>query len=733
LHTGWNVLLATCMMGLVAGSPGALADGRDEEFGIRTLSTRADMVSGGDVLVQIDVPSNVDPGDVQVDLNGRDVTDAFHAGAIAGSLVGLVEGLALGRNTLAVTSVGRGRAGAPTARLALVNHPITGPIFSGPQQTPFICEPQSFVLPVTGGNLGPALDADCSIATRVDYVYKSTAGTFKPLPNPNIRPADLAQTTTTHGRTVNYVVRVETGTINRAIYQIAMLHDPAIEPPPSLRARPAGWNERLVYSFGGGCRAGYHQGRSTGGAVLAQVGSDLFISRGYAVAASTLNTFVNRCNDVISAETTMMVKEHFIEQLGPVRYTIGTGASGGSMQQHLIAQNYPGLLDGIQPSSSFADTLTFGVPLSDCALLDHAFSTATQQWTFDQKTAVAGWGTWQHCITNRTWNAGYIPNAPPTASAGCDPAIPPALIYDPVTNRGGARCTWHDDMVNVFGRDPRTGFARRSLDNEGVQYGLAAFRTGQIGAEQFVELNERVGGYDVDGNIVAARTVADPKALRIAYQTGRLDSGSGGLGSVPILDFRAYRDDSGNVHDAVRSYITRARLIGANGHAGNQVILTYSPLGTGAGSSAAVTGEALGLMERWLANIANDKSDVGAALKVLRNKPAGLVDACYTIAGEKITDQAICLQLYPLHGNPRLAAGEPLREDVLKCRLKPLDPSEYPQPLTADQVLRLSAIFPQGVCDYSRRGVGQQIIKDTWLSYPLHGDDDEHEDGGEDE
>jgi hypothetical protein len=27
----------------------------------------------------------------------------------------------------------------------------------------------------------------------------------------------------------------------------------------------------------------------------------------------------------------------------------------------------------------------------------------------------------------------------------------------------------------------------------------------------------------------------------------------------------------------------------------------------------------------------------------------------------------------------------------------------------------------------------QQLVKDTWRSYPLHGDDDEHEDGGEDE
>ena len=206
-------------------------------------------------------------------------------------------------------------------------------------------------------------------------------------------------------------MRVETGTINRAIYQVAMLHDAAIEPAPSRDSKTAGWNERLVYSFGGGCRAGYHQGRSTGGAVLAQIGADVFLSRGYAVATSSLNAFVNRCNDVISAETMMMVKEHFIEQFGPVRHTIGTGASGGSMQQHLIAHNYPGLLDGIQPSLSFADTLTFGIPLSDCGLLDHAFNVSTQAWTVDQKTAVAGWSIWQHCITNQSWNAVWTPTS----------------------------------------------------------------------------------------------------------------------------------------------------------------------------------------------------------------------------------------------------------------------------------------------------------------------------------
>lgn len=683
---------------------------------ILTLSTRPDTVSGGDVLVQINVPENVPLNSVAVNLNGLDVTAAFRPGQAPGSLVGLVEGLALGENTLRAKAKGAG-----DAKRELLNHPITGPIFSGPHQVPFICETGTFVLPVTGGTLGPPLDADCSANTRVDYVYRSTDGTLKPLPNPAVRPADLAQTTTTQGRTVNYIVRVETGTINRAIYQISILHDPVTGPTPDPWTTTPGWNGRLLYSFGGGAKAGYHQGRTTGGVLQSVSGGDV-LALGYAMAASSLNVFGNNADDVLSAETMMMVKEHFVERYGVPVYTLGTGSSGGSMQLHSITQNYPGMMAGIAPRNSFPELLTFGIPLSDCALLENAFNTSTLPWTFDQKTAVAGWGTWQHCIVNRTWNAGYKPNGAVTDNAGCDVGIPPALIYDPVTNRGGARCTWHDNLVNVFGRDPRTGFARRSLDNVGVQYGLTAFNAGQIGAEQFLDVNARVGGYDIDGNIVATREVADRKALRIAYKTGRVDSGSGGLASVPIIQYRPYMDDDGNVHDAIRSHSFRARLIAANGNADNHIILVSSRVGTGAGSLAVIEVAVIQLLDHWVENITNDSSNDSAAAKVVRNKPAGLVDACYTVTGQRITDQTVCQQLYPLHANPRLAAGEPLAQDVLKCALKNVNPRDYVPSLTADQLARLKAIFPEGVCDYSRPGVEQKPLAGTWLSYPGPGE-----------
>lgn len=695
--------LTGALVACISASPAALANpallARDPVV-IETLSTKPELVSGGDVLVKVSLASGLSLGSVRVDLNGRDITSAFRPDTQTQTLTGLVSGLRVGENVLEA-SAGRGRS----QKLTVTNHPITGPVLSGPQQQPFICQTESFN--VAGGTLGPALDANCSVATRVDYQYKSTAGGgFKQLLNGNFRPADLAQTTTTDGRSVNYIIRIETGTINRAIYQIAILHDPLVDAEPSFMTRSGGWNERLVYNFGGGCNAGYNQGSNTGGN-----GGDTFLSHGYAVAMSSLNTFGNKCDDVISAETMLMVKEHFIEKFGVPRHTIGTGASGGSMQQHLIGNNYPGLLDGIQPSRSFSDTLTFTLPYMDCGLIDRAFNSSALPWSLEQKTAVSGHSTYEYCTSNiRSWGSRFI-----NPNAQCDSSIPKELVYDPKTNPGGARCTYADDMVNVYGRDPETGFARRPYDNTGVQYGLKAFNAGVITANHFLDLNERVGGYDIDGNPVPSRMIADPVALRIAYRTGRMNEAGTGLASIPIIDFRQYRDDDGDVHDAGRSLVTRARLIAANGHAKNQIIMFTSSTSFGL-----ATADSLRLIEQWLNNIRSDQSGGTQADKVARNKPAELVDACYTNAG-KITDAAQCQALYPTSGNPRLAAGEPPTNDILKCELRPVKRADYTQALTDVQFARLRSIFPNGACDYTQPGVGQQEPKYDWLGYPRAG------------
>jgi hypothetical protein len=710
-------------------SGGALADENEGagKLELIALSTRPDMVSGGDVLVQVNVPAATRLDQVVISLNGRNVTSAFRAGAVPGSLVGLVEGLALGRNTLTVSSAGRGQRGAPTARLALVNHPITGPIFSGPQQQPFICETQTF-------GLGAPRDANCSAPTKVQYLYRSTkTNTFQPLdPNAPL-PSDLAQTTTSTGNTVPYVVRRETGVINRAVYQIAFLHVPG-QPLPDPWTSTPGLNNRLLYTFGGGCQAGYHQGRTTGqGFPLGNpngVPDDLFlqnyaIGKGYAMATSSLNVFGTNCNEVLSAETLMMVKEYFIKRFGVPVYTIGNGASGGSMQQHLITHSYPGLMDGILPGFSFPDTLTFVVnSVSECVLLDQALTTSTLHWSDAQKTAIAGYHSFNYCTLNGpTWRALML--VPTT----CDSAVPSALVYNAVSNPAGVRCTYADNLENVYGSDPVTGFARRALDNVGVQYGLTAFNAGIITAEQFIELNARVGGFDVDGAVQSGRTEGDLVALRIAYATGRLDSGGGGLGTVPIIDIRTYVDGFDDVHDAVRTDIMRARLIAANGHARNHVRLIAAPigplldnLGLENNPTRKAWRDALDAMDAWLANIAADSAPYDTLLaKVTHNKPAGLVDACYTTSLERITDFSQCLQQFPSHANPRIAAGEPLTQYVLKCRLKRVNRSDYSWGLSDVQLAQLRAIFPDGVCDYSKPGFGQVEFDNTWLAFPQPG------------
>jgi hypothetical protein len=689
---------------MLLGSP-AVAAGVE----IRVLSGRPDMVTGGDALVE----TNAAPEKFSAKLNGQDITRSFRPGKTMRTLTARVEELKLGKNTLEVKSA------EGSAKLELTNFPITGPVFSGPHQKPFVCQTEQ-------AGLGAPLDEDCSAKTMVTYVYKSTqlpapAGRggqapgalpsgFKPFDLSAPRPADLAQATTSEGKTVDYIVRRERGTINRAIYEIAFLHVPGQPLPDPWNGTP-GWNGRLVYSFGGGCAAGYHQGGVGGGI------NDAQLAAGYATAMSSLNVFGNNCNDVISAETLMMVKEHFIEQFGVPVHTIGTGPSGGSMQQQLIAQNYPGLLDGITPSLSYPDITSVISNVVDCTLLAHAFDTGAQMWTEEQKTAVSGFATWGTC--SRVWNRSFTPAW--VLATSCETVVAKSLVYDAKTNPTGVRCALYDNAVNLFGRDPKTGFARRTLDNVGVQYGLMAFNAGTITSEQFFELNQSIGGFDPDGIIVADRTKADPIALRTAYENGRVNSGGGSLGSIPIIDSRPYVDPTGDIHDSFRSFATRARLVASNGRADNQIILRMPPKSPQSGAGALA--DPIRLMDSWLDNIAKDQSKDSLAVKVARNKPPEAQDTCWTDTGERIAEPASyttngrCNQLYPPHADPRIASGGPLADDVLKCVLKPIDTRDYKQTLTSAEIGRLKTIFPDGVCDYTRPGVEQLRLSGTWKTY----------------
>lgn len=710
---------------------------KPDQLNIVTLSSRPDTVSGGDVLVEVRLPAGATLGDLDVILNAHTaVTRAFGFDS-AGRLVGLVKDLSLGRNELEARL--RKGKGPKKASIDLMNHSRNGPIFSGPHQTPFICQTTEFVLP-DGSTLGPPQDENCNAPTKVMYVYMPQGGSsFKPLASTTTLPADMGSTTTSDGKHVNYIVRLETGTVNRAIYQFAVLFDPTAESPPSPVTTYQGWNRKLVSMFGGSANPGYIQGNTTfnGPAPL----NGQMLSQGYAVIASTLNVFGNNASDVLSAETASMVKEKFIKTFGVPIYTMGWGGSGGSMQQHLIAQDYPGVLDGITPAASFPDLFSIVPDTTDCSLLARAFASSSQIWTDAQKTAVSGFATWGICDNSTTLGWGQTfspqwmlatatnipivhfppPNGPiPVDFNNCSIAVPRSLTYNPVTNSNGARCDILAAISNQLAVDPSTGHSVRPWDNVGVQYGLNAFQSGAISVEQFVQLNELIGGYDSDGNFQAARTKASEIALNDMYEFGRINEGRN-LGDVPIIDNRNYIDFvvPGNIHDSVRSMVTRARLTRANGNADNQVILRT------AGPS--LSAEVLQRMDEWLMNIKNDtKHHPSVAAKVVANKPAGFSDACYTATRQRIAEPADinnggqCGQLMPFHANPRMAAGAPLTDDVLKCQLRAIKRSDYPS-LSDSQYARLAAVFSSGVCDYSQPSVGFRPMEDTWLSYPTPG------------
>jgi glucose dehydrogenase len=107
--------------------------------------------------------------------------------------------------------------------------------------------------------------------------------------------------------------------------------------------------------------------------------------------------------------------------------------------------------------------------------------------------------------------------------------------------------------------------------------------------------------------------------------------------------------------------------------------------------------------------------------KIVNAKPADLVDACFTNNGTvKIAElqlfqgATVCNQLYPSHSSPRMVAGEPVANDVLKCQLKPINTGDYAVAFSPTELTQLAVIFPQGVCDFSKPGVGQVPLNNSW-------------------
>lgn len=688
------VALACAAIGLVVGTSSSAGAAPVQ---VLTLSNRADLISGGNALVEIRLPAGAPASALRIDLNGRNISAAFAVRkALNNRIVGVVEGLRNGRNVVTA------RHPAGSARLVITNHPKGGPVFAGPQVQPWICATEE-------NGLGPPRDAQCNAATTYTWHYRSAAtGQLLPYDPESPPPHDaIATTTTDEERTVPFIVRRERGTMNRGVYDVAVLFDPA-QPWKAWSPQHA-WNQKVLWLFGTGCTANHEQGPPPNVLMTTAPGQgevDLALSRGFAVAANSMFDNTRNCNDVVQAESVMMLREHISETYGEVRYTIGAGASGGSMSQLSTAANYPGLIDGIQPGATFPDIWTTYTEFGDCHLLMRYFNEVSPHlWANAQQRAWAsGHGSVGPCAYGTARAPAYMA---PDVGDGCAEYD---WSYDPEQNPKGVRCSVPDYQVALWGRRAKDGFANRAWDNVGIQYGLAALERGHILPEQFVDLNEKVGGWDIDLRWQPDRTVADAAGIDVAYRAGRLHNGRQ-LAKVPIIDLRGSSNHEG--HYDFHTRIVRERLRRDNGHFRNHVYWNGpGPLL----SDPRSTQEAFLLIDRWLAGIERDRSSAPLEAKVLRHKPFDAVDACW-FGAQKVTDQSVCDALITDYRDARVVAGAPFTADVIKCRLQPLRRNGYSVEFTDAQWERLQAAFPRGVCDYSRPGIGQRAPAGPWMTF----------------
>lgn len=760
-----------------SGSPGAAKP----DLKLAVLSSAPDQVSGGDILITVKGDANLlenEMDELEFWINDSSVTPKRMT-TRNDQLEILLDGLDLGDNQLELHHKKHG----PLDQVALVNHPISGPMFSGPQQYPFVCTVSTELgkqpLVDTDGEMGfPVMDdgnqvglsKDCSIDSYVEFKYYTTGGTYKPLPTDGSRPDDMAKTTLTDEREVDFIVRQERGTINRFIYSFATLANLG---DTADTASTDKWNGRLLYHFEGGVAVGHSQGRISDRSLEPRA-----LGQGHAVLYSTGNRTNAHYNLQVAGETALMVKEHFIKRFGTPDYTVAIGGSGGGIQQYVFAQNHPGLLDAGVPQYSYPDMVTQIIHIGDCELLEHYMDVTdgnNPKW---------------HNTKNRSWLVGlnaeddYLdPLAAAKTMLGfgtapgsteCFPAwrgLTPLVmnphygearnqeLMQPAGIMNTVEWSHFDDLRNIYGTRAN-GKLRPMFDNVGVQYGLGAFIDGNITVDEFIHLNEKVGGWKEPHEMIqegfpflgteagvmadpstfdpwsmrnmnlnrstgpAPRSTGDIEAFNAAYSSGMVYDGQL---DIPVIDWRHYLEEVLDMHNSHQSFSGRQRIRNKMGHSDNQVIwftdgrpTTVSGGRPRPSKDFDQTWMALEVLHDWVMNIKANPDRT-----IAENKPALAVDSCFDHEGNLldkgddvwsgiIDERALgsCAAQFPTYTTSRMEAGGPIEGSIFKCALKPLsvaatDGTYGSWSPDTNQMARLEAIFPEGVCDYEKPDQGR--------------------------
>ena len=777
LALGANASAAVPKIDRLALTPWTVESDSQAQSDLRVVSSLPDQVSGGDARIAHGAPRGYLRS--LYFLNGR-IIGLDRSERADGQVEGLLRGLSEGENTLNVYHmVLRGGIGLVNGgELTLVNHPITGPMFSGPQQQPFVCtvtsefgiqplvdtlEPPGFrVYDEDGEVIG--YSTNCSIEPFTVYEYRTLGGAWAAWPYDGSRPDDLATTITLDGTEVDFVVRVERGTINRFIYSHAMLVDPDTIGTPAAELDTSRWNGRLMYHFQGGVGIGHTQGRWARSAAM-----DInALSLGHAIVYSTGNRTGEHYNLEVGGETALMTKEHFVKRFGEPIYTVGLGGSGGGIQQLVYGQNHPGLLDAAIPQVTYPDMVTQTIHVGDCELLEHFMDVTDQtntRWqTTTERSLLVGMNATD--LLGNPFQAVQqaLGFAAAPGMSECVPAwrgLSPLALnplfgqarnaqhWEPLSDIVNIEWTHMDDLRNIYGVG-EDGYARRAVDNVGVQYGLRALVRGDLTVSEFLKLNFEAGGWKPsseivqegfpflgsptpenfdpwsrrnimlsDGDAPAPRHVGDLEAIAALYERGQVFIGQI---DIPILDTRPWLEPVLDMHNSHQSFAVRQRIINRMGNADHHVIwfagIGDEPPYPMVQFNLPLT--SLLVMDQWMLNILDNP-----AAGVAANRPAEAVDACFDFDGSVIAagqgvwsgildDHAAgpCATRFPIYTTSRIEAGGPITGDVFKCHLKPvataLDDGTYgDMRFSEEEIAMLNRIFPEGVCNYGRGDMGR--------------------------
>jgi hypothetical protein len=730
---------------------------------LRVLSSPANYVSGGDARIEVRAAPGLHDK-LELYLNGSRL-DVPLVKTGSHRVEAVIDGLRVGSNTLEVYV----KKQSLRDTLELTNYPITGPMFSGPQQQPFVCTtiqgavgrqplvdsatpPGYRVTDATGATIG--YSRNCSIETFISYWYRrASGGGLVPLPA-GPRPADMGTVTLADGRTVDFIVRREVGSINRFLYSIAML-SPAPGADNAARNDTSLWNGKLLYWFQGGVAIGHSQGTVHSGSMNPDV-----LGQGMAIVHSSGNNTGTHYNLELAGETAMMTKERFIERYGVPSYTVGLGGSGGAIQQYIIGQNQPGILDALLPVQSYPDMVTQTIHIGDCELLEgymDATDRTNPKWRVTKNRSLLVGLNAEDSVPDPLAQAkillGYS-TAPGSTECRQSWTGLTALAMNPLYGQAPNQQNWvpqsdiaairwthYDDLRNIYGVDA-SGAALPTWDNVGVQYGLHSLKAGKITPQEFIDVNWKVGGWKHPSEMVqegfpylggltpdnfdpwsrrnanvawtadqpAPRTQGTFSAMRAVYDRGMVFHGQL---DRPTIDHRQYMERELDMHNVHQSFAVRKRVLDRMGNSDMLVIwFTDTMPGTPKASQSL---DAIAVMDEWMRNIAANPE------KGIRgNRPARAVDSCFDVQGQLIYagDDAWdgilddkpagpCTQKFQIYKTSRIVAGAPIEGGIYKCALKPveqavMDGTYAPWVPTADDVATLKKIFPTGVCDYSK-------------------------------